>query len=71
MSVLRPDPAEYIEDFGCGPIRPIDVLCGALAFAECHGISLSEVASAALRAESVRDFDRQVEAMIEQRRQAA
>lgn len=71
MSVLRPDPAEYIEDFGCGPLRSIDVLCGTLGYASAHGLVLDQIFSAALEAESVRDFDRLVAEIIEQRERAA
>ena len=71
MTVLRPDPAEYIEDFGCGPVRPIDVLCGALGYASSHGLVADQIFSAALQAESVRDFDRRIAEIIENRRHAA
>lgn len=66
MKVLRPDPAEYIEDVGCGPIRPIDVLCGALGYADAYGVELNEIYHLALEAESVRDFDRLVAARVEE-----
>lgn len=71
MTVLRPDPAEYVEDFGCGPIRPIDVLCGALGYASAHGLVPDQIFTAAMEAESIRDFDRRIAEMVEQRRQAA
>lgn len=65
MKVLRPDPAEYIEDIGCGPIRPIDVLCGALGLAEAYGVSIERLYRLSLWAESVRDFDLLVAAHVD------
>lgn len=71
MTILRPDPAEYIEDFGCGPIRPVNVLAGALGYADAYGLTLEEVYQIATRAKSIRHFDRLVDEAIEQIRRAA
>ena len=71
MLILRPDPAEYIEDFGCGPVRPIHVLCGAIGYAYANGLTLQDLDRAACAAQSIRDFDSLVAAMIEQRKAAA
>ena len=70
MMILRPDPAEYIEDFGCGPVRPIDVLSGAIGYASAYGLTIHDIERAAIAAENIRDFDRIVAEMIEQRKAA-
>ena len=71
LIILRPDPAEYVEDFGCGPLRSIDVLTGALGYAATHGLTIHEAFEAAIVARCVRDFDRIVAEIVEQRRRAA
>lgn len=71
MMILKPDPAEYIEDFGCGPIRPIDVLRGAVGYALASDLTMDEFYHIAMKADNSRHLDRLIDEAIEQRRRAA
>lgn len=67
MSVLRPDPAEYIEDFGCGQVRSMDYLLAALQMATEAGLTTKTLAEIAESANSVREFEMRVEDVLRER----
>lgn len=58
MSVLRPDPAEYIQIIDGHEVAPIHVLRMVTETAVAFGIEPEELREAAYQAESIRDFSR-------------